>query len=84
MAVLSTVLGLVSGLVDVYIQRIDYASATINYIGLAASGTTAAQAGWQIKRVTLDSSSRPTLVEFAGGTTDFTSIWNNRSSLSYS
>ena len=84
MAVLSTVLGLVSGLVDVYIQRIDYASATVTYIGLAASGTTAAQAGWQIKRVTLDSSNRPILVEFAGGAANFNGIWDTRATLSYS
>ena len=65
-------------------QRIDYASATINYYGLAAPGTATNAAAWQIRRETLDSSQRTTQIDFAGGTLDYNQIWDNRASLDFS
>lgn len=84
MAVLSSILGLVSTLPDVYIQRIDYASSTTVYYGFAAPGFATSGAVWQIRRETLDSSGRTTAIDFAGGSSGFTHIWDNRTSLSYS
>jgi hypothetical protein len=65
-------------------QRIDYASSTTNYYGLAAPGSPTSQARWQIRRETLDSSGRTTAIDFAGGTLAYSQIWDNRATLSYS
>lgn len=64
--------------------RADYADATTNYYGVATPGATTAQAVWQIRKETLDSSGRTTLIQFAGGTHHFTAIWDSRTSLVYS
>lgn len=65
-------------------QRIQYASATINYYGLAAPGTLTSEAGWQIRRETLDDQGRTTQIDFAGGTLEYNQIWDNRATLDYS
>jgi len=63
--------------------RIDYANATTNYYGRATPGAAASAAAWQIRKETLDSQGRTTLIQFAGGTHHFTQIWDDRASLSY-
>ena len=70
--------------IDDMVVRWDYASSTIRYQGHASPGTLTSAASWRIKRVTLDSSSRVTAIEFAGGSGEYNSVWNNRASLSYS
>ena len=55
---------------------------SITYIGKAAAGTGAGAASWSIKRITFGTGTINT--EWAGGTTAFNQIWNNRASLSYS
>jgi hypothetical protein len=65
-------------------QRIEYASSTINYYGLAAPGTVTSAAGWQIRRETLDSQQRTIQIDFAGGTLEYGQVWDNRATLSYS
>ena len=65
-------------------QRLDYASSTINYYGIAAPGSLTSQAVWQIRRETLDSLQRTIQIDFAGGTIDQTQIWDNRATLTYS
>ena len=66
------------GFPDDLIQRIDYASATTQYIGFASPGSATSSPVWQIRRVTLDSSGRPTAVLFAGGNANFDNVWDNR------
>lgn len=64
-----------------YATRIDEASATVTYIGSAVPGTAASAASWQIKKI--DSSSG-TIINFADGTSNFTKVWNDRASYTYS
>lgn len=54
------------------------------YIGIAAPGKLTSDASWMIKKLTWDGSNNLTSLKFAGGTSEFTQIWDNRASLSYS
>jgi len=58
----------------------------IEYQGWAAPGTATSAGGWRIRKLTYDSSSRMSKIEWAGGRDDFSAdnAWNNRASLSYS
>lgn len=55
------------------------------YIGLAdpkvAPNTNTAV--WQIKKITYDSNSNPTAIQWANGSTDFDQVWANHTSLNY-
>lgn len=64
-----------------FATRLDEASAVITYVGNAAPGSPTSGAVWQIKRL---NSTAGLVVEFANGNSDFTNIWDNRASLSYS
>lgn len=65
--------------------KIDY-SGGLNpvYIGFASSGTSTSASSWRIMKLTYDVNSNVTDVQWAGGTTDFSNIYDNRASLSYS
>ena len=63
--------------------RIDYADTTTNYYGLASPGRTTSEAAWQIRKETLDSQGRTTLIQFAGSTHQCNQVWDNRATLSY-
>lgn len=65
----------------VYTTRIDEASATVTYIGVALPGTATSASTWQIKKI--DSSSG-TSITFADGNSSFDNEWDERASLSYS
>lgn len=64
-----------------YATRLDEASAVITYVGIASPGSLPSNAVWQIKRL---NSTTGLVVEFANGNSNFTNIWDNRASLSYS
>lgn len=61
---------------------LDEASATVTYVGEAATGTATGSASWRIKRLT--QSGTVLLIEWADGNGNFDNIWNNRALLSYS
>lgn len=61
--------------------QIDVASSTVTYIGKALPGTATSAATWQIKKI--DSTSG-TSITFASGNSNFSQVWDNRASLSYS
>ena len=65
-------------------QRIEYVSATKNYYGLAAPGTTETMPGWAIREETLDSQGRTTAIKFANGTVGYSQQWSLRATYSYS
>lgn len=67
-----------------YQQQIHYASTTVIYYGLAAPGVSTASASWQIRKEILDSQGRTTSITFANGTSDYTAIWDNRETYTYS
>ena len=73
--------GTVTADASVYLTRLDEASATITYVGLAVAGSATSSAVWRIKR--LDSTSG-LVVLYADGDTNFNNIWDDRASLSYS
>jgi hypothetical protein len=54
------------------------------YLGLAAPGTTVATAKWQIRKLTFDGSNHITAMEYANGSPNFNSVWNDRATLNYS
>ena len=68
---------------DDLIVRIDYASSTINYYGHASPGSGQGNAVWRIKRETLDSQSRTTVIEYADSNAQFDNVWADRATLSY-
>ena len=64
-----------------YTTKIDQATTDVMYIGKAVPGTLGSAASWQIQRLT--SVGDDLDVEFAAAG-EFSQIWNNRASLSYS
>jgi hypothetical protein len=62
------------------IRKIDERSATIMYIGEAASGTAATDSQWRIKRVDMSDGIE---ILFAEGVTTFSNPWTSRATLSY-
>lgn len=70
---------------SVNITLLDYNGGTNPiYIGVAAPGTATSDALWQIKKLTYDGNNNPTNILAANGTTEFSQVWDNRASLSYS
>jgi len=65
---------------NLYTTRLDEASATITYVGVAAPGTATSAASWRIKR--LDSTAG-LIVLYADADTNFDNIWDNRAALTY-
>jgi hypothetical protein len=63
--------------------RLDIASSTLYYIGVALVGATPASATWQVRRLTFDGSGG-VVIEWADGNTSYDNVWDNRASLSYS
>ena len=68
---------------DDYQQRMDYASATIQYVGTASPSAKTSDSVWKIMRLTLDSSGRTTQIEWAGLAATYTQIWDQRADLVY-
>lgn len=67
-----------------YTTEIDYSSGTNPiYIGIALPGSALSGAVWQIKKMIYDSNGNVTTVQWADSG-NFSQIWNNRASLSYS
>ena len=65
--------------------KIDYVGgANPIYIGFALPGTSTSSAKWRIMKLTYDVNGNVTDVQWAGGSTSFTQIYDNRASLSYS
>jgi hypothetical protein len=67
-----------------YKMAFDYAGgANVVYIGRALPGSAASAAAWQIRRLTY-SGDDVTAVDFAGGTNAFSSVWDDRTTYTYS
>lgn len=67
---------------DNFTTKVDEVDTTTTYIGKAGFGTANSDAKWQIQKVSV--SGVVTTIAYAGGDDDFTNIWDNRASLSYS
>ena len=55
----------------------------LEYIGYAAPGTATSAAAWQIRKLTY-SGGDVTQVNFAAGVNDYTKVWDDRATYSYS
>lgn len=68
-----------------YTKALAYdASNNLEYLGIAAMGSSKASAVWQIRKFTYDSSNNLTDIQWADGDSDFNNVWNDYASLSYS
>ncbi len=66
-----------------YVQRFGYdGQGNIAYEGWAVPGTATSTAGWAIRRSTYVGGNC-TAVEWAGGVTDMTQVWDNAAALTY-
>lgn len=64
---------------------LDYTGGTtITYLGVATPATATSSAAWQIRKFTYDGLGNVNTIKYSAGVSDFTSIWDNRASLSYS
>jgi hypothetical protein len=64
-----------------YVTLIDYATATLTYVGHAAAGTGEASPGWRITRV--DESGVDTAFTYPDGEATFTRRWDERTTYTY-
>ena len=64
------------------IQTLIDQSGGVTYIGEAKSGEATSANTWRIQKITV--SGTVTTMAWAGGDTDYTNIWDNRSSYTYS
>lgn len=64
------------------ITYIDVASGTVTYFGFAAPSTATSAAGWRILKQTVSGSI--TSILYAGGSLEYSFVWDNRASYSYS
>jgi hypothetical protein len=58
-------------------------SGQVIYLGEALPGTAKSSSGWRIKKLTYDGFSVVD-VQWAGGSSDFDKVWNDRAGYSYS
>lgn len=78
---------MIDGIIAVseYTMAIEYdASNNPIYVGEVLPGIGKASRGWRIKRITYDVSNNATDVRWANGTTEFSKVWNDRVTYSYS
>lgn len=68
--------------VGAYTSKTDEVSSTLLYSAVAAPGSATDQPVWKIWRVQLVGTVMTT--SWAGGSTDFDQVWDNRASLTYS
>lgn len=61
--------------------RLDDVSSTVTYVGEAPVGASPTSPIWRISRITL--SGTETIIQYAGGSTAWNSIWEDRASLTY-
>ena len=61
----------------------DVVSSSVMYIGKAPIGSSTASSVWRIMKMTTDASGG-IFIKYGDGTPNYTNIWDNRSSLSYS
>lgn len=54
------------------------------YVGWAQPGTASSATGWRIMQQTFNASNQPTDIKWPGGSTAFSSIWDSRTTYTYS
>jgi hypothetical protein len=62
--------------------RVDEVSADLTYFGYAIPGTLDAEPKWRIVR--FSKTGTETKIEYSGGSTEYSAVWNDRGSISYS
>ena len=64
-------------------KRVDFINDNLLYVGEARAGSLTSAAVWQIRKVTIGTDGDIEEI-FADGSADYTKIWDNRTSLTYS
>lgn len=64
--------------------KMEYTGTNVIYIGESQPGTATSSPNWRIKKLTYNSNNMVTDIKWAGGTNEFTKIWDNRTSYTYS
>ncbi len=54
------------------------------YIGRARPGAATSAAEWQVCKITYDANYNVTAITWAGGTNDYSNVWDDRATASYS
>ena len=75
--------GSVKTTTDVYTVKLEYVGNNPVYVGKALPGSSVSSAAWQIQKLTY-SGNNVTDVQWAGGSSGFAAIWNDRATYSYS
>ncbi len=65
------------------VTNYDSVSTVLAYVGKAAPGTSGASTGWQVKKLVFNSAGDVTTT-YAGGTSGFDKVWNDRAGFTYS
>lgn len=63
--------------------KVDYASSTVTYVGIAHCGATATEEAWAIKKITTDSNGKLLSLERSLGTLDRVNKWSERATITY-
>jgi hypothetical protein len=61
--------------------RLDVASTTVTYIGIAPIGVGDTNASWSIRRITTSGAVQS--IQWADGNDKFDNVWSNRAALTY-
>lgn len=62
----------------------EWSGTNLVYMGLAKTGSLTSDAVWQIRKFTYDGSGNLLTMLYANGNPDYSNVWDNRASLSYS
>lgn len=68
----------------VYSKRVDFVSENLIYRGEALVGGSEASPSWRIRRIEISPSDGDIVEKWADGSANFTKIWNNRLTYTYS
>lgn len=58
--------------------KVDYASSTVTYVGVAVSGATENEEKWAIRKITLDANGKIIAKQVSGGVMDQKFKWSDR------
>lgn len=63
--------------------KVDYASSTVTYVGVAVSGALDTEEKWAIKKLTLDANGKLISLQRSLGTLDQVNKWTERATIQY-
>lgn len=67
-----------------YTVKMAYSGTNLQYLGKAQIGSATSASEWQIQKFTYDGSDNLTDIQWADATDDFTKVWDDRATYTYS